>query len=133
MKITRLNAMKQSVEHIECTLAGIVGDKEREPERQLTLLPEGVRQRIDAGEWAKGFCSVKFYENVTIEDLPEMTPGTVLRMGSLVLEISEASKHCYDFCDYVKEGTRCELPTNAYFAKVVEAGKASVGDDAVIL
>jgi MOSC domain-containing protein YiiM len=70
-------------------------------------------------------------ENITTArlDLPGLTPGTRLRMGEALLEISKLCTPC-EFVDRVQPGLREKLRLRrGMLARVLEGGSIRVGDD----
>lgn len=78
----------------------------------------------------KGLCILRFYENLTIEnlDIKKVYIGRRFKINNTIVEISKIGKYCFDNCQLVKENKKCSLSTNTIFAKVVEGGKIKLDD-----
>ena len=110
---------------------GIKGDWHgSDLQRQISILPVEVRDFQE-----EGFCLKKFKENVQVEgiDFSKTSPGTFLRRGEVVLQITEVFKKCYpELCELAKSGQDCSLRRQAVFAKVARGGWLRTGDDVKI-
>jgi MOSC domain-containing protein YiiM len=75
-------------------------------------------------------CFIRFNENITIMglDVSNIQSGTRLSSGDVVLEITEATKHCHEECELFKAGETCSLAGLNLFARVVKGGTIHVGD-----
>lgn len=73
-----------------------------------------------------------FAENITTEFLvlPELAIGSNLRIGNnTVLEITQIGKECHSRCAIFHTVGDCVMPREGIFAKVLEGGNISVGDN----
>lgn len=98
--------------------------------RQVSLLAQESIERMKA-IGIKGLCSGKFAENITTEgiELHKLGVGTKLRIGEVLLEISQIGKECHEKCAIYKRVGQCIMPTEGIFARVLEGGKIRVGDN----
>jgi MOSC domain-containing protein YiiM len=117
-------------------------------ERGVCVLDRGFGGDAHAGDWhrqvsllalesidemrAKGLDvgPGDFAENITTEGLDVMTLplGSVLRIGDVVLEISQVGKTCHTKCAIYYQAGDCVMPREGVFAVVREPGDVAVGD-----
>ena len=96
--------------------------------RQISLLSvtsiEKMKQKC--GELAPG----DFAENLTVAglDLPALPVGTVLRVGEVVLKVSQIGKECHQGCAVMQAVGDCVMPREGIFATVEKGGRVSNGD-----
>ena len=125
---------KHPVEQVTLTPEwGIVGDAHGGSwHRQVSLLSydkiEAFRQKgadIDFGA---------FGENLVVSgfDFRSLPVGTLLRCGSVLLEMTQIGKECHSHCEIYKAMGDCIMPREGVFAKVVEGGCIAVGDEMTI-
>jgi MOSC domain-containing protein YiiM len=98
--------------------------------RQISLFSEEARQWM-AAQTDQGLCFRRFRENITTNGIrmEDLKPGTRLRTGEAVLEITEESKHCHEECALFTGRTPCRLSGQSCFAKVIESGMIRAGDE----
>jgi MOSC domain-containing protein YiiM len=73
-----------------------------------------------------------FAENITTEFLvlPEFEIGSKLQIGKdSLLEITQIGKECHSHCAIYETVGDCVMPREGIFAKVIEGGNISVGDE----
>lgn len=96
--------------------------------RQVSLLAlesiEKMRQKgldVHPGDFA---------ENLTTEglDLPALPIGTKLRIGEVLMEVSQIGKVCHNRCNIYYQAGDCVMPKEGIFAIVVTGGRVAVGD-----
>ena len=82
----------------------------------------------------EGLCSGKFAENITTEGiiLYELPVGTKLRIGQVLLEVTQIGKECHKGCEIMKLVGDCIMPREGIFAKVLEEGYIKAGYDIVV-
>lgn len=75
-----------------------------------------------------------FGENLVVEgfDFRELPVGTLLRCGDVLLEMTQIGKECHTHCAIYHKMGECIMPTEGVFARVLEPGTISVGDEMVI-
>jgi len=121
---------KQRYERGVCVLdRGFEGDAHAgDWHRQISLLAmesidEMVAKGLDVGPG-------DFAENITTEGIDVMTLplGSVLRIGPVVLEISQVGKVCHTKCAIYYQAGDCVMPREGVFAVVREPGEIVVGD-----
>ena len=102
--------------------------------RQVSLLGQ---ESIDkaAAMGAKGLSTGKFAENITTEgiELYSLAVGTRLRIGDVVMEVSQIGKECHNKCAIYHQIGDCVMPKEGIFAKVLEGGVIRAGDEIVLL
>lgn len=76
-----------------------------------------------------------FAENILVEgiDFAALPVGTLLRCGHGTLEITQIGKECHYHCQIYHKMSDCIMPREGVFAKVIESGDMSVGDNVEIL
>lgn len=110
---------------------GVVGDAHAgEWHRQVSLLAmesiEKMRRKglsVSAGDFA---------ENITTEgiQLTELPVGARLRLGEVVLEVTQIGKECHARCAIYHQAGDCVVPKEGIFSKVLRAGIVVPGDAA---
>ena len=75
-----------------------------------------------------------FGENLVVEgfDFRALPVGTLLRCGDVLLEMTQIGKECHTHCAIYHKMGECIMPTEGVFARVLESGTISVGDEMVI-
>lgn len=71
-----------------------------------------------------------FGENLVVEgiDFSSLPVGTWLRCSDVLLEITQIGKECHSHCAIYHKMGDCIMPREGVFAKVLESGTISVGD-----
>ncbi len=97
--------------------------------RQVSLL---AKESIDIMtlQGAQGLCSGKFAENITTTGitLHTLPVGTRLKIGSVVLEVTQIGKECHHGCEIMQQVGECIMPKHGIFTRVIAGGKISSGD-----
>lgn len=130
----RKGTIKKPVDHIDLRIDhGIVGDAHAGAwHRQVSLLADESVDRMRAMglELEAGV----FAENILTEgiDLKALPVGTRLRIGSVLLAVTQIGKECHNGCEIRKQTGFCVMPTDGIFAKVLEEGTIRAGDEIVI-
>ncbi len=72
-----------------------------------------------------------FGENLVVEgfDFRALPVGTLLRCGSVLLEMTQIGKECHSHCEIFQRMGECIMPTQGVFARVLEPGEIHVGDE----
>lgn len=108
---------------------GILGDAHAGPwHRQVSLLASESADKIRAAGLA-----VKdgdFAENITTEGikLHTLRVGTLLRIGEVLLEMTQIGKVCHNDCAIKEQVGDCVMPREGVFAKVLKGGEVQSGD-----
>ena len=96
--------------------------------RQVSLLSyEKIEEFNNKG------ASVKFGafgENIVVKgiDLAKLPIGTRLRIGEILLEVTQIGKKCHDRCHIYYTVGDCIMPREGIFSKVLKGGIAKTGD-----
>jgi MOSC domain-containing protein YiiM len=122
----------------ECVILenyGLEGDSHASTEtnRQVCLLAEESIDKMRRREFDVGPGS--FAENITTRnvDLLTIPIGTKVRVGEVLLEITQKGKECHDGCAVYKEIGACIARTEAIFGRVLRGGRVKVGDSIEVL
>ena len=108
---------------------GIVGDAHGgDWHRQVSILPHDKIERFNA--LGAGVKPGDFGENLIVEgiDFNRLPVGTLLFCGGAVLEITQLGKQCHNHCQIYQKMGDCIMPREGVFARVVQGGSVSVGD-----
>lgn len=101
--------------------------------RQVSLLSiESIEKMEGEGiEFKEG----DFAENLTTKGLKvyELPLKTRLKVGEVILEISQIGKKCHDSCEIKKMTGHCIMPKEGVFAKVIKEGIIKENDPIEIL
>ena len=101
--------------------------------RQVSLLSY---ERIEAFR-ARGaqVTDGAFGENLVVEgiDFSTLPLGTRFRCGTVLLELTQIGKECHQGCAIAQTMGECIMPTQGVFARVLEGGTLSVGDQLTVL
>jgi MOSC domain-containing protein YiiM len=102
--------------------------------RQVSLLGQESIDKMKASG-VEGLCSGKFAENLTTEGivLYELPVGTKMKIGEVILEVTQIGKECHQGCEIRKLVGDCVMPREGIFAKVLEEGFIKSGDKVEIL
>lgn len=104
---------------------GIQFDAHSGTQRQVSLLAiESIRKM------SPNFKSGDFAENLTTEglNLLSLPVRSTIKIGEVILEITEHGKVCHDRCEIFKTHGRCVMPEEGIFAKVIKGGLIRQGD-----
>lgn len=113
---------------------GIEGDAHAgQWHRQISLLSH---EKIEAFR-AKGaqVDDGAFGENLVVAgiDFAALPVGTRFRCGQVLLELTQIGKECHQGCAIAQTMGECIMPTQGVFARVLEEGTISVGDEMEVL
>ena len=75
-----------------------------------------------------------FGENLLVSglDFKTLPVGTLLRCGQVLLEITQIGKECHTHCAIYHQVGDCIMPREGVFARVLEPGEISVGDEIAV-
>lgn len=98
--------------------------------RQVSLL---AQESIDLMK-SKGIIELNngdFAENITTQGitLHKLPVGTILKIGEVVLKVSQIGKECHYGCNIMQKVGSCIMPTQGIFATVEQGGVIKDGDD----
>lgn len=113
---------------------GIVGDAHAGNwHRQVSLLGQESVEKMKAvfpdipiGAFAENILT----EGITLYTLPV---GTKLRIGDVLLEVTQIGKECHAHCAIRRQVGDCVMPREGIFAIVLEEGTIRSGDPVIIL
>lgn len=130
---------KHPVPYAECLVNyGIAGDAHAGPgKRQISLLGvESIENFKRDKKDAVGLCEGKFAENLTTCGicLYKLPVGTVLRIGTAVLKVSQIGKKCHadEGCEIARKYGICAMPREGIFCTVEKEGVIRAGDEIVV-
>jgi len=122
--------IKEPVAEICVDANGIVGDAHAGPwHRQVSLLAKESLEMFSE-QMDRVFAFGEFAENITAEgiDLSQVAIRDSLRIGEVVLEVSQLGKKCHgDGCAIFREVGQCVMPKAGIFARVVTGGSVRPG------
>ena len=109
---------------------GVENDAHAGPgKRQVSLLAIESIETMNASDM--NLNPGDFAENITTKniDLPALPIGTRLKIGDVVLEVSQIGKECHTKCEIFEKVGSCIMPTEGIFAKVVTGGTIKENDN----
>lgn len=91
--------------------------------RQVSLLADEDVQTMRGRGIALGFGD--FAENLTTRsiDLGSLPVGTLLHIGTVLLEITQIGKECHNECAIFRAVGDCVMPRKGVFARVLRGGE----------
>jgi MOSC domain-containing protein YiiM len=110
---------------------GLLGDVHAgSGRRQVSLFGQESMDKIKELE-LKGFCNVKFVENLTSKGIAfnELSVGKNLKIGEVILEITQIGKECYKGCKMRNSIDTCIMSKEVIFARVLNDGWIKPGDE----
>ena len=114
---------------------GLKGDAHAGSARQVSLLSidavNDFRKRCDD---KVGLFPGVFGENLLVSgfDLKKYPIGTIIRIGDVVLQLTQIGKTCHSGCEIMARTGECIMPHEGVFAKVLNGGVVSAGDEVTI-
>lgn len=117
---------------------GIEGDAHAGPGiRQISLLGiESIENFKRDKKDAVGLCEGKFAENITTRAicLYKLPVGTLLRIGSAELRVSQIGKKCHadEGCEIARKYGICAMPREGIFCTVEKEGVIRAGDEIIV-
>lgn len=97
--------------------------------RQVSLLAresvEQAEKRAEAEIPAGAFGENILTEGICLYELP---PGTRLRIGTAVCEVTQIGKECHKGCEIRRLTGDCVMPREGIFVKVIKEGHVKAGD-----
>lgn len=97
--------------------------------RQVSLLSYETIQEFN--RQGAGVTDGAFGENLVVSgyDFTKMEVGTKFRCGDVELEMTQIGKECHNGCEIFQKMGKCIMPTNGVFARVLQGGMISEGDE----
>lgn len=125
------------------------GTQKTEVEKAVLVKDWGIEGDAHAGNWHRQVSLLSmekieefrkrgaevsfgaFGENLIVEgyDFRNLPVGTRFRCGTVLLEMTQIGKECHSHCQIYKVMGDCIMPREGVFAKVLEGGEISVGDE----
>lgn len=135
----RKGTSKHPVPYAVCRINhGIEGDAHAGPGiRQISLLGiESIENFKRDKKDAVGLCEGKFAENITTRGicLYKLPVGTLLRIGSAELRVSQIGKKCHadEGCEIARKYGICAMPREGIFCTVEKEGVIRAGDEIIV-
>ncbi|MFH1092489.1 MAG: MOSC domain-containing protein [Pseudomonadota bacterium] len=126
---------KQNVPSVRLKMShGVEGDAHAgDWHRQVSLLAQESIDKMKA--LGLDVSPGDFAENITTIGLnaAALPVGTRLKIGAVVMELTQVGKECHAGCAIMKAVGRCVMPTEGIFFKVIEEGDIRPGDEIEIL
>lgn len=125
---TEVSSIKVLINH------GIVGDAHAGNwHRQVSLLATESIDKIR--DKVLDLTPGAFAENIVTEgiELVSLPVGTKLKVGKVVLEVTQIGKECHNDCEIKRSAGKCVMPTEGIFAIVLKDGEIFPGDNIDIL
>ncbi len=97
--------------------------------RQISLLAqESIDKMRASGLYELTYGD--FAENITTEGivLHKLPIGTRLKIGDVLLEVTQIGKECHNGCAIKEKVGKCIMPLEGIFAKVITGGKIMAGE-----
>ena len=101
--------------------------------RQVSLLSYETREAFK--QMGSTVEDGSFGENLLISgiDFNEIEIGTRLKIGDVILEITQLGKSCHNHCVIYHQVGKCIMPTNGLFSRVLKGGTIQLNDSAEVL
>ncbi|OAA84039.1 MOSC domain-containing protein [Clostridium ljungdahlii] len=102
--------------------------------RQVSLLAQESIDKMTA-QGVENLSSGKFAENLTTEGivLYELPVGTRLKIGEVLMEVTQIGKECHKGCAIRQQVGDCIMPREGIFTRVIEEGWISEGDSITLV
>jgi len=134
---------------IEAVCISQAKGERKTPVPKITLVPNhGIEGDAHAGDWHRqvsllalesiekmqrlglGVHPGDFAENITTKgiDLLSLPIGGIIRVGEVVLEVTQIGKECHNRCAIYYQAGDCVMPKEGIFAKVLQGGPIAPGD-----
>ena len=124
------------------------GTVKRPVEKGVFLPGFGIENDAHAGKWHRqvsllsadsvaefnrkgaGVSDGDFGENLLVEgiDLKALPVGTTLRVGDVILRVTQIGKACHSDCEIRRRTGDCIMPREGIFAEVLDGGEIRPGD-----
>lgn len=111
---------------------GLKDDAHAGSMRQVSLLSFETVEEFKSGTGDKsGILPGAFGENLLVSgiDPAALSPGTILKTGDILLEITQIGKECHSGCEIMKRTGECIMPKRGVFARVLRGGTVKTGDE----
>ncbi|TYB31450.1 MAG: MOSC domain-containing protein [Candidatus Mcinerneyibacterium aminivorans] len=112
---------------------GLENDAHAGSKRQISLLAfESIKKmRKNLPDLGPG----DFGENITTQGihLIGLEIGTKLKIGNIIVKITQIGKKCHDKCEIFKQVGTCVMPNEGVFADVLISGHVKTGDEILVV
>ena len=101
--------------------------------RQVSLLSYETREAFK--QMGSTVEDGSFGENLLISgiDFNVIEVGTCLKIGDVILEITQLGKSCHNHCAIYHQVGKCIMPTNGLFSHVLKGGTIQLNDSVEVL
>ena len=101
--------------------------------RQVSLLSYETREAFK--QMGSTVEDGSFGENLLISgiDFNAIEIGTCLKIGDVILEITQLGKSCHNHCAIYHQVGKCIMPTNGLFSRVLKGGTIQLNDSVEVL
>lgn len=101
--------------------------------RQISLLDQSSVDRMIA-KGATGLVPGIFAENITTEGMELFTLpiGTKIRIGEVLLEVTQIGKECHHHCQVYQQVGMCAMPLEGIFTRVLHGGEVEPGAEIIV-
>ena len=101
--------------------------------RQVSLLSYETREAFK--QMGSTVEDGSFGENLLISgiDFNVIEVGTCLKIGDVILEITQLGKSCHNHCAIYHQVGKCIMPTNGLFSRVLKGGTIQLNDSVEVL
>ena len=128
------------------------GTEKRPVDKGVFIRNHGIENDAHAGKWHRqvsllsydsveafnrkggGVTDGDFGENLLVEgiDLKTLPVGTVLKVGTVTLRLTQIGKECHSDCAIRRRTGDCIMPREGVFAEVLEGGEIRAGDSVTV-
>ncbi len=102
--------------------------------RQVSLLGhESIHKMEQLG--MEDLAPGSFAENLTTEGITlfELPVGTKLKIGNVLMEVTQIGKECHAGCSIRQKTGDCVMPREGIFTKVLNGGWVQAGDQILVI
>lgn len=98
-------------------------------DRQISILSKSSIDYMKR-KYKIEFSPGSFAENLTVEgfDVYKLKIGAKLKIGNVILQITQIGKKCHKNCNIKKLTGYCIMPKQGVFARVISSGFVKTGD-----
>ncbi len=134
--------MEKEFSVVSVNISAGKGEMKKPAGRAILIAGHGMEGDAHAGDWHRqvSLLAVEdieymrgrgadvspgdFAENITTRgvDLPSLPLGARLKIGEVVLEVTQIGKECHHGCAILRQVGECVMPVRGIFAKVITGG-----------
>lgn len=118
--------------HANCPPAGVKGWNNETSHRQVSLLAvESIEKMqkmgldVQPGDFAENITTIGL-------DLLSLKIGEQVKIGEVILKISQIGKVCHKRCSIYYQVGDCVMPKEGIFAEVIKGGMIKAGDEIIV-